>query len=466
MRWIAVTLAPALFSLSLAFSAYAQTIAYDAPAQFGNQAFVGNLGLDFDVNSPIVVTAFGAFNGNPMGFAGTINVGIFNRDTMSQLGQTIPFNGKINSTLINGDRFTQVTPLLLQVGHYSVVAQGFSNEDPNGNSTLATPPPFTASTENSGGGLISFVGSGRYDNNIVLDFPTTIPPGAPSNVFLAGTFQFVAAQAPTITKSFGVPNIGVNAPTVLYFTITGSNAALSGLTFTDTLPAGIVIATPNGLTGAASCFGTVTATAGSSTIKLVNGALNPTKSCSFSVNVTGTMVGAWTNSTGPLSDDQGLTGTAATATLNVVNPPTLTKSFSDPIIQLNFIGTSANFTVTNPAGNPVTQTAIGFGDTLPPGLIVANDGGNPVSGSCGGGTITAVAGSNTISLGGASLAAGASCSFSVRVLADPNAASPSLGDLVNTTDPITSFTGQVVGLPATATTNAIDLFYLWFFFAG
>src|SRR3954451_20838338 len=55
--------------------------------------------------------------------------------------------------------------------------------------------------------------------------------------------------APTISKSFLPPAIRPNATTSLTFTITNPNAAtaLTGVGFTDTLPTGLAVATPNGL---------------------------------------------------------------------------------------------------------------------------------------------------------------------------------------------------------------------------
>jgi len=298
--------------------AAAQTIAYDSIVQPGNQQFNTNLGMDFDVNQPIVVSALGAFNANaPAGFVGTISVGIFNRDTTAQVGPTATLTGT-NGTLVNGDRFitlSAATQIVLVPGHYSIVAIGFSATDQNGNQLNGA--PFTFSTENTGGGLITFVGTGRFDFNTTLDYPATLIVGTQSNSLLAGTFRFVAAVAPTLTKAFG-GSIPLNGTTSLTFTVTNSNAggSVTGLAFTDTLPAGLKVATPNGLTG--SCGGgTIMATAGSSAVSLSGASLGPSASCTFSVTVLGTQQGVQTNTTSTLASTNSGTGAAATATVLV-----------------------------------------------------------------------------------------------------------------------------------------------------
>lgn len=77
--------------------------------------------------------------------------------------------------------------------------------------------------------------------------------------------------------------------------------------------------------------------------------------------------------------------------------------------------TSLTYTLTNPPSGSPPVTSVGFTNTLPAGLVVATP--NNLTGSCGGGTISATPGSSTISLSGGTLAAGASCTFSVDVVA-------------------------------------------------
>ena len=115
------------------------------------------------------------------------------------------------------------------------------------------------------------------------------------------------------------------------FTLTNPNAAtaLTGVGFTDALPAGLVVATPNGL--ANTCGGTVTATAGSGSISLTSATLAGAATCSFSVNVTGTTAGTKNNTTGAITSVEGGSGGTAVASLNVTSGGTPAPSPTTPI---------------------------------------------------------------------------------------------------------------------------------------
>jgi uncharacterized repeat protein (TIGR01451 family) len=88
------------------------------------------------------------------------------------------------------------------------------------------------------------------------------------------------------------------------------------------------------------------------------------------------------------------------------------------------------FTITNP--NPDDPLAgIAFADTYPGGLVNVSPLSPPVANTCGG-SLTASAGGNGVSLAGGSLAAGATCTVSVTVTA------AAAGDYVNTSGPVSA----------------------------
>jgi hypothetical protein len=253
------------------------------------------------------------------------------------------------------------------------------------------------------------------------------------------TASLTVDAPPTIAEAFGAPSIPLNGSTSLSFTITNPNASspLNGIAFTDTLPSGLVVSTPNGLTN--SCGGTTTATAASSSVSLSGATLGSGKACTFSVKVTGNSAGVKNDSVQVSSTNNG-TGNTATASLTVVAPPTIAEAFGAPSIPLNG-STSLSFTISNP-NSASSLSGVGFTDTLPSGLIVSTPS-NGLTGSCGGGTITATAASSSVTLSGATLAASASCMFSVNV----TGTSP--GSKVNTTKKVSSTEGGT-GLTATA----------------
>ncbi len=95
---------------------------------------------------------------------------------------------------------------------------------------------------------------------------TNITSGVSSNEALTGsasnTATLTVIGAPVISKTF-VPNKFLpGGTTTVSFSITNPNsfAGLTGVAFTDSLPSGLVVASPNGLTS--TCGGTATATAG------------------------------------------------------------------------------------------------------------------------------------------------------------------------------------------------------------
>jgi len=175
---------------------------------------------------------------------------------------------------------------------------------------------------------------------------------------LASAQSAHAQLPPVIGKAFGAATIPVGGSTSLTITITNPNAAtsLTNVAYTDTLPAGLVVSTPNGLS--TTCGGTSSATAGGSTIGANTNTLAANASCTLTVNVTGTTAGTKVNSVS-VNSDQGA-GNTATASVTVQSGSTTTLVSSR-----------------NPSSyrDPVTFTATVSGTSgTPTGTVTFNDG--------------------------------------------------------------------------------------------
>ena len=260
-------------------------------------------------------------------------------------------------TALSGVGFTDTLPLGLEVA------------DPN---MLANTCGGTV-TAVAGSGSIELVNGGLAADGlctIMVDVTGTtggLKPNTTSAVTSteggtggsAEAFLVVVAAAevapPTIVKAFGAASIAVNETTTLTFTLTNPNPedALSGVGFTDTLPAGLVVATPNGLTN--TCGGTVTATAGTGSVELADGVLPAGGSCTIAVNVTGTTGGFKVNTTSAVTSDPDVTGGTATASLVVV-PPTAAATATATNTVLETIAVEQTPTATPTATDTSTMT--------------------------------------------------------------------------------------------------------------
>jgi uncharacterized repeat protein (TIGR01451 family) len=253
-------------------------------------------------------------------------------------------------------------------------------------------------------------------------------PGATSNTATLTVSATPLVVPPTVAKAFADAGIPLNGTTSLTFSIANPNQTteLVNIGLIDLLPSGLVVASPNGLGG--SCVITdgaaVVADPGTSTITMTTlslpGVSSGVNSCSLTVNVTSTSLGIKNNVTGNITGtfDDGtgrsvaITGGSASASIAVLVPPSITKTFTPVQIAPNGVST-VSFTISNPSTNPIALTGVGFIDTLPANLFVATPSG--ASGDCNGGTLTAVAGSGVISLAGGTIPANGSCTVSANV---------------------------------------------------
>jgi hypothetical protein len=97
-----------------------------APLQFGAPQY--NLGFAFTVNAPVTVTALGYFDYQRDGFATPHNVGIYNASG-TLLTQALLNAGTVNP-LIGNFRYTDIAPITLAVGTYTLSATTYGPADP------------------------------------------------------------------------------------------------------------------------------------------------------------------------------------------------------------------------------------------------------------------------------------------------------------------------------------------------
>jgi len=354
-------------------------------------------------------------------------------------------NPAANVDPLTGVAFTDTLPTGLTVASASATVCGGTLTTTNPTGIALTGATIAANSQCQFSVTVTGAASGQFTNTTGNVTSTNGGTGNTASANLS------VAAPPTITKAFGAASILLNSTTSVTFTLNNpnSNLALTGIAFSDTLPAGLQVATPNGLV--TTCTGTVTAAAGSGSISLTGATLAANANCKVSVNVQGIAAGVQNNTTGPVSStESGPGATSNTASITVIGPPSIAKAFGAASINLNGT-TTLTFTITNPNAT-VALTGVGFGDTLPAGLTVATP--NGLTGSCGAGTITTgtVSGFSVVNLSGGTIAAGGSCTFSVNVVGTTG------GHKVNTTGTVSS-TNAGSGNQATATidVNAPDL---------
>jgi hypothetical protein len=223
---------------------------------------------------------------------------------------------------------------------------------------------FLGGSSNDGGTGIVIDGSGNAfvsGGTGGAGFPTTasafqIVPGGGNDAFVAKISDSggpASPLPPTLVKVFAPSTVAVGTTTTLTFTLSNPNSAtsLSGVGFTDPLPAGMIVATPGGLSNA--CGGTATAADGASEIDLSGVSISALGKCTVSVTILAVSVSSLANVTGKPMSVEGGAGSAATAVLIVTPAVTTCALTSSP--NPSAPGQSVTFTETvggsNPSGN-------------------------------------------------------------------------------------------------------------------
>ncbi len=258
-----------------------------------------------------------------------------------------------------------------------------------------------------------------------------------------GSDTLMVGMAPVISKSFSPNPIPVGGVSTLTFTIMNPNSgfALTGVSGTDTFPAGMqVAATPNATTTGCGSP-TFAPAAGDASVTLSGATIAASGTCTVTVDITVTTAGTKVNTTGNVVSANGGTGNTGTDTLGVVSPPSLAKAFSPNPISVGGVST-LTFTITNP-NTGTSLTGVAFTDTFPAGMAVAATP-NATTTGCGSPAFAPAAGNTSVSFSGGTIVASGTCTVTVDVTATTS------GAKVNTTGNVTS-TNAGTGNTGTAT---------------
>jgi uncharacterized repeat protein (TIGR01451 family) len=259
---------------------------------------------------------------------------------------------------------------------------------------------------------------------------------------------------PSFSSAFSPNDIGPLSSSRLTFTIdnTGSPNPLTGISFTNTLPSGLVIADAPGLETTCS-GGALSGPSGGTTLTYTDGELTAGASCTVSINVVSTSASAATitNTSGDLTSERGNSGnTMADIQINVSRPG-FYKNFAPGSVT---VGQHSRLTLTvDNTLNTNNVQNISFTDPLPVGMVAASP--SNFETDCEGFTVGSFSQPATITLSedgtslnafGIFLDAGATCSVSFDIV-------PELG--VETLENVTSALGTQTGSSgfATATLN-------------
>jgi len=189
-------------------------------------------------------------------------------------------------------------------------------------------------------------------------------------VLLLGSIQAHAQGAPNFTANFNPSTIGSGSDSSLTYTIENvAGVPITGISFSNTLPAGLTISATPALT--TDCpLATISAPAGGGTIGFAGGGLGNGQTCTTSVNVTPAAPSTYTNAAINLTSSAGSAQSSAQDLMVVTTQPGFTKSFAPASVGLGET-TTITYTIDNPvtAGNIISAS---FSENLPAALEIAS----------------------------------------------------------------------------------------------
>ena len=405
----------------------------------------------------------GTYTNTTSAISGTINgfpaSGEASSDDLTVAGFDVDFSKSFSGPVQAGGT-VQLTFTITNAGTDAVANLSFTDDlDAVISGMLATNLPLNdvcgPGSEISGTSFLTFSGGnlpptgGMCSFDVTLSVPISAAPGSFLNttgeLFSLGLEAAEPATAnltvlptpPAFTKSFSPGTLSDSNTSTLSFTIDNSNsgADLSNLSFTDDLDAALSGMVATGLPMTDVC-GTGSMLSGTSVLTLTGGDTGPNNSCSFDVTVqvpASSAPDTYNNTTSSLTNDGLVVAAPAEADL-IIDPdtPLFQKTFTPDSVPTDEISV-LQFTIDNTT-SAFDASSLDFTDSFPAGLVVADP--SNVFSTCSGGTITAVPGTSTLSLTGATVHSSATCTISVDVTSAIG------GMLVNLTGDLTSSAGN------------------------
>ena len=268
--------------------------------------------------------------------------------------------------------------------------------------------------------------AGLYANTVTAGGTETLADGTTRPVDpVSGNANMTFTSAISAIKSFSPATVSSGGKSRVTVRVSNAGAAaLTNLSVTDPLPAGMVLATPPAAYSTCAGSPVVGGAAGASSIALSGVQLAGGGSCDLVFDVVATGAAAWTNTIPPggIAADGGVVNTTAVqAVLGFAAPSPLAVAKATNPGTLTFPGQVSRLTVVITGGSSAVSgmalsdhfTTNGLANGTPNGMVIAP---SPVATTtCPGGVVTAVPGGTALALSVATLAAGAQCSMSVNV---------------------------------------------------
>ncbi|SDN09098.1 SdrD B-like domain-containing protein [Polaromonas sp. JS666] len=297
----------------------------------------------------------------------------------------------------------------------------------------------------NGGTVPARAGNGLgADGSCVLQVDVVGPAGVyPNTATVGGTQTFGNGTTQTLTpvttntatltytsalsasKSFNPASVSSGGKSTVTVQLLNTSAlALTNVSVTDPLPAGMVLANPTNAHTTCAGATAITGAAGASSISMTGASVAGSGNCALLFDVVATGAANWVNTIPPDSilADGGVRNVAPVSATLLFTPPTgIAISKATSISSLTFPGEVSRLTI-NIANGTQAVSNLSFTDYFTVGGTAGgtNNGWvltpNPApSTTCPGGVVTAVANTRQVSLAGAALAANASCQLSVNV---------------------------------------------------